>query len=88
MPKAIEPVRLRTVSDLIAANEDLFNKQRSGQIDAKTLDGCNTVIKSQQYLLGKLRLDAMKLFLTARIKKIDLPQGLLPSGLEMPSNAE
>ena len=74
MPK----IQLRTIPQLTEAHEWLFNRQRSGKIDAKTADALNTTLKGAVYLNGKLKLDAAKLFLQAQIKKIEFPQGMMP----------
>lgn len=77
-------IPLRTVADLSAAHEWLFNKQRDGGIDAKTADAMNTTLKGSVFLNAKLRLDAAKIFLQARIKKIEIPEGMFPD-LEVPA---
>lgn len=66
-------IKLRTISDLNEALEWLYEQQKTGQIDAKTADALNTTIKQASYLNGKLKLDYVKLWLTAKIKKIELP---------------
>ena len=78
MPEKKEKTSLRTVSDIVDAQEWLFNQQRDGKIDAKTADALNTTLKGSIFLVAKLRLDAAKIWMTARVKKIDLPAGLLP----------
>jgi len=78
MHKVKEHIPLKSVGNLVDANELIFNKQHRGEIDAKTADGMNTCIKGQTYLLVKLRLDYLKLFLHARIKKVELPDKMLP----------
>jgi hypothetical protein len=70
--------KLRTVGDIVEANEWLFDQAQQGKVDAKALDGMNTVVKNQTYLISKLRQDFLKLWLTAKIKKIDIPQAMLP----------
>jgi len=70
--------QLRSIEDLTTAGEWLFNKQRSGSIDAKAADGMNTTLKNQIYLTAKLRLDAAKIILAAKIKKVDIPAEMLP----------
>jgi hypothetical protein len=69
---------LKTPKDLIDAHEWLFNQQKENKIDAKTADALNTTLKGAVYLNAKLRLDAAKIFLTAQIKKIEIPKGFLP----------
>lgn len=79
----LEPMALRTVDDLTVAHEWLFNQQRAGSIDSKSADGMNTTLKGVTYLRAKLRLEAAKLAITAKIKKIDEDvKRLLPEGLE------
>lgn len=73
-----ENLPLRTVSDLSAAHEWLFNKQRNNEIDSKTADAMNTTLKGAVYLNAKLKLEAAKLFLAAKIKKAEIPERLLP----------
>jgi len=61
----------------------LFNKQVNQEVDNKTADSMNTTLKGAVYLNAKLRLDAAKLLLQARIKKVDIPQGMLPDLTQM-----
>ncbi len=70
-------IQLRTINDLTEAHEWLFNQQRSGTIDAKTADALNTTLKGATYLRAKLRLDAAKILLQSRIKKVQIPENLL-----------
>lgn len=70
--------RLRTIDELSEAHEWLLNQQRTQQIDAKTADAMNTTLKGAVYLNARLRLEAAKLWLTARIKKLEIPAGMLP----------
>lgn len=70
--------KLRTVSDLVAAHEWLFQQQRDGKIDAKSADALNTTLKGSVYLTAKLRLEAAKLLLMSHIKKMEVPSDLLP----------
>jgi hypothetical protein len=72
---------LKTIPDLITAHEWLFNAQRNGLIDGKTADGLNTTLKGVNYLRAKLPMDAAKLMVQAKIKKIDIPDGLLPASI-------
>ena len=71
-------ISLKTIPDLNYAHEWLFNKQVNQEVDNKTADSMNTTLKGAVYLNAKLRLDAAKLLLQARIKKVDIPQGMLP----------
>ncbi len=77
-------MQLRTVNDLIAANEGLYNKHLNGEMDAKNLDAANTIIKSQAYLVGKLRMDYAKLVLLAQTKKLNMPEDILPQLIAAP----
>jgi len=56
----------------------LVNKVVNGKIDNKTVDAINTIIKNHFYLNGKLKLDYAKLLVQAQIKKIAIPENLLP----------
>ena len=77
-------LQLRSLDDLVVAHENLYNLQRDGKIDAKTADALNTTLKGQTYILGKLRLDYMKIMINAQVKKVTFPKGILPpfGGLE------
>ena len=68
--------RLRTVEDINAALEDLYERQRDGNVDAKAADGMNTTIKGAMALNVKLPMDALKIFVQASIKKVIIPQKL------------
>ena len=72
-----KPIKLRTIDDLNGALEWLYTQQKEGKLDAKTADALNTTIKQASYLNGKLKLDYLKLMLTAKIKKIELPALLM-----------
>lgn len=74
---AEKPIKLRTIDDLNGALEWLYTQQKEGKLDAKTADALNTTIKQASYLNGKLKLDYLKLMLTAKIKKIELPALLM-----------
>jgi hypothetical protein len=77
--------RLRTVEDLQAAFEDLYNKQRAGEIDSKMSDGINTTLKGAMALNVKMPMDAWKLWVQASIKKVSIPASLkkaLPISVE------
>ena len=71
-------LQLRTVNDIIDAQEWMFNQQREGKIDAKTADALNTTLKGSIYLIAKLRLDAAKIWMNSQIKKLEIPEGMLP----------
>lgn len=75
------PKKLRTISELNEANEYIFHQQREGRLDSKLADGMNTAVKAGIYLNVKLRMDAFKILAQTRMKKIDMPFDLLPSGL-------
>jgi len=70
--------RLRTIDDANDLNEWLVNKVVTGSIENKTVDAINTIIKNHFYLNGKLKLDYAKLLVQAKVKKIEIPQSLLP----------
>jgi hypothetical protein len=76
------PRRLRSVGDLIEAHEYMFNQQRDGHLDAKTADAMNTTLKGLSYLLAKLPMDVAKLWVTAQIKRLNLPSNLFPLPLD------
>jgi len=48
----------------------------------------NRTLKGAVYLNAKLRLEAAKLLIQARIKKIDLPPGMLPTLSQLASPTE
>lgn len=76
---AMEPkIKLRTPGDLVEANEWLMNEQRAGKIDPKTADAMNTTLKGSYQLIVKSRLDALKIVIQANVKKITVPDHLLP----------
>lgn len=67
---------LRSVDDLREALEDLYNRQRDGQLDAKASDGMNTTIKGAIYLNVTLPLKAFDIYVKSQIKKVAIPEGL------------
>jgi hypothetical protein len=71
-----KPLRLRTPEDLITASEWLWNQ--GGQIDAKTADALNTTLKGSYNLIVKARLDLLKIITQAHVKKVMIPENLLP----------
>jgi len=76
--KKNEKQPLRSVNDIVEAHEWLFQMQREGKIDPKSADAMNTTLKGQTYLIGKIRLDAAKLYVAAAGKKIQIPEKYLP----------
>ena len=76
--KNLNQIKLRSVEDLTEAHEWLFNAQRTGTIDAKTADALNTTLKGSLYLLARLKLELAKLMIQCKIKKLQMPAGLLP----------
>ena len=78
MPEPQKHVPLRTVGDIISAQEQVYNAIQNGSLDSKTADALNTTLKGATYLLAKLRLDVAKLLVQAKIKKIELPSKMLP----------
>jgi len=71
-------MKLRSIADLSDAHEWLFNRQVGNHIDSKAADAINTTLKGAVYLNAKLKLDAAKLIIQAQIKKVQLPEGMLP----------
>lgn len=69
---------LKTVADLASAQEWLFNEQKNGVIDSKTADGLNTTLKGCMYLKATLPLKIFECMIRASVKKVEIPQGLLP----------
>lgn len=69
---------LKTVADLASAQEWLFNEQKNGMIDSRTADGLNTTLKGCMYLKATLPLKIFEAMIRASVKKVDVPQGLLP----------
>jgi hypothetical protein len=72
------PQRLRTIEELSAAHEWLFEQSRNGKIDTKTADVLNTTLKGATFLNGKLKLEYAKLYMASQVKKFDFPAGVLP----------
>jgi hypothetical protein len=68
--------QLRTIDDLRDAFEDLYTRQSNGEIDAKMSDGLNTTLKGAMALNVKLPMDALKIFVQASIKKVNIPPNL------------
>ena len=73
-----EAFKLDSVEGINHAIEWTFNKQANGEIDGKGADAYNTTIKAATYLNVKLKMDYQKMWMQARMKKIDLPRGFLP----------
>lgn len=78
-PSVEAPRQLRTLEDIATAHEELFERQRSGQIDPKTADALNTTLKGIVYLNVKMRLEMLKLVIHSQVKKLDIPQSVLES---------
>lgn len=72
-----QPKPLRTVDDITTALEELYEKQRSGQMDPKTADAMNTTLKGVMYLRVKMKMEMFKLVIQSQIKKLEIPQGVL-----------
>jgi hypothetical protein len=70
------PRRLRTLDEIAAAHEWLFEQTRAGRMDNKTADVLNTTLKGVVYLHGKLPLEYQRLYVQAQIKKLDVSPGL------------
>lgn len=56
----------------------MLNKFLNGEVDSKSVDGVNTIMKHVIYLNVKMKMDFIKLCLQADIKKIALPVAILP----------
>ena len=76
--KTADVMKLKTVDEISAAGEWIFNQQMNNKIDGKQADSMNTTLKNQIYLNVKLKMDYLKIQLQAQIKKVTLPKGLLP----------
>src|SRR5262245_5617976 len=73
-----DDVKLRTIADLVDAGEWMFNRQRSGNLDAKAADAMNTTLKGQYQLVVGLRLKLLDIFVKSQIKKFSIPTNMLP----------
>lgn len=71
-------IRLRTIPEMREASEWLFNEIKDGHIDNKTGDALNTTFKQSVYLNATLPATFAKIIIQAAIKKVSLPDGLLP----------
>ena len=69
---------LRTPAQISEANEELYADIRDGKVDSKMADALNTTLKNQVYLNVKLRMDYLKIYTQAAMKKITLPPAILP----------
>lgn len=78
-------IPLKTPSDLVEANEWMFNRQRSGTLDAKSADAMNTTIKGQKAIIIDVPLQVLKLAVQAQIKKVQIdPSAFTRLGLVPP----
>jgi hypothetical protein len=75
----VPEVNLRTRGGMNDALQWVFEKQRDGQIDAKSADALNTTIKTAMELNVKLPLKAADIFFKSKLKKIEIPAGFLPA---------
>lgn len=82
-------VRLRTTEDVLDAFERLIDRQFNGQVDSRTANSILATILGSRFLIAdlpakqaKMRLDAAKLYLTAKSKKIAVPKKMLPESIE------
>lgn len=86
--EAKKKITLRTVEDLVDANEWMFNRQNSGQLDAKSADAMNTTLKGQKSLLVDIPMSLLKLAVTAQIKKVKIDPAVFEKlGLKAPVQA-
>jgi len=69
---------LRSVNGINDALEDTWEMQQAGKIDGKAADARNTTLRSAIELNVKYPLKVLDLFVKARMKKIDIPEGMLP----------
>ncbi len=56
----------------------MFRDVREGRVDSKMADALNTLVKNQIYLNVKLRMDYLKIYAQAQMKKITLPENIVP----------
>lgn len=77
-------IRLRTPADVVEASEWLYNEQREGKIDGKRADGINTTLKSVWNIVGKTRMDMLKIYVQSQIKKVDIPPAMLIDLTQLP----
>jgi hypothetical protein len=66
------------VPEITEAYEWLYTQQKRGAIDTKRADGLNTTLKGVQKLRVEIPLKLADLIMKAQLKKVDLPEGLLP----------
>lgn len=74
-------MKLRTVDDLRDAHEWMFNKQKDGELDAKSVDGMNTTLKGAIFLNVTVPMKWIDIFVKSQIKKIEIPPIMLPEGM-------
>lgn len=85
MKEEKKKIPLQSVKDLAEANEWMFNRQKNGEIDAKSADAMNTTLKGQKSLIVDVPLQLFKIAVTASIKKVQIdPQIFSRFGLPVP----
>lgn len=72
-------IDLRTREGLNEAIGFVYAQQREGRIDPKTADALNTTIKTSMDLNVKLPLKLFDIVVKAKMKKVDIPAGILPT---------
>jgi hypothetical protein len=70
---------LRTREGLNEAIGYIYEQQKAGKIDPKTADALNTTVKTSMELNVKLPLKLFDIVVKARMKKLELPGGILPT---------
>lgn len=70
---------LRTREGLNEAIEFVYQEQKDGRLDAKSADALNTTIRTSMELNVKLPMKLFDTVVKARLKKLDLPSGILPT---------
>ena len=74
--KELPKIPLRTLDDLKAAYELIYNQQAHGLVDGKTAEQINSTLKGQRMLILDFPAKLANIFLTAQIKKVTLPEGI------------
>ena len=64
----------------------IYEQQKEGRIDPKTADALNTTVKTSIELNVKLPMKLFDTVVKARLKKLDLPMGILPAWALPPSD--
>lgn len=72
-------VDLRTRDGLNDALAHVYEQQSEGKLDAKSADALNTTIRTSMELNVKLPMKLFETVVKARMKKLELPAGILPT---------